>query len=367
MLNKQRSVLIMAGGTGGHIYPALAVAKKLQEQSVPVVWMGTRKGLEARLIPANGIDVKWLNIGKLRGKNKLTLVFAPFKLVLACLQALLILYRVKPYCVLGMGGFVSGPGGLMASFLNIPLVIHEQNMVPGLTNRKLANRANVVLQAFPEAFSESVGAKYVGNPVRQDIMAISVPAERIRMQGTLRLLVLGGSLGAQVLNEMVPKALAQLNEGTLLGGVPQVRHQAGGLKRDATVAAYRNTGMVAQVDSFIEDMAAAYEWADLVICRAGAMTITEISVVGVASILIPYPHAVDDHQTANALFLSKDNAAVMIPQHELNADQLAEQLEEFIQNRNKLLKMAEAARERGMIKSTKLVVDTLLKQRGHND
>lgn len=364
MVNNQRPVLIMAGGTGGHVYPALAVAKVLQEQSVPVVWMGTRKGLEARVIPANGIDIEWLSIGGLRGKGKLTLALAPFKLILACLQALLILRRVKPRCVLGMGGFVSGPGGLMASFLNIPLVVHEQNAVPGLTNRKLAGRANVVLQAFPEAFPESVGAKYVGNPVRQDIMEVSVPAERIRIEGALRLLVVGGSLGAQALNELVPQALAKLDTNKLLGGAVQVRHQAGGNKRDAAAAAYRSAKVEAQVDGFIEDMAAAYEWADLVICRSGAMTVAELSAAGVASILIPYPHAVDDHQTANALFLAKDKAAVMIPQRELEVDQLAEWLEEYIQNRDRLLQLAEAAREHGMPESTQFVVDALLKQGG---
>lgn len=364
MDNNQRPVLIMAGGTGGHVYPALAVAKMLQEQAVPVVWMGTRNGLEARVIPANGIDMEWLSIGGLRGKGKLALALAPFKLALACLQALLILRRVKPRCVLGMGGFVSGPGGLMAILLRIPLVLHEQNAVPGLTNSKLASRADVVLQAFPEAFSESIGAEYVGNPVRQDIMAISAPAERIRMQGALRLLVVGGSLGAQALNELVPQALAKLDADKLLGGAAQVRHQAGGNKRDAAAAAYRNAGVEAQVDGFIEDMAAAYEWADLVICRAGAMTIAEISAAGVASILVPYPHAVDDHQTANALFLAKHKAAVMIPQRELEVEQLAEWLEEYIQNRDGLLQMAETAREHGMPESTQLVVDALLKQGG---
>lgn len=364
MNNQQRPVLIMAGGTGGHVYPALAVAKMLQAQSVPVVWMGTRKGLEARVIPANNIAIEWLSIGGLRGKGKLTLLLAPFKLLLACWQALLILRRVKPRCVLGMGGFVSGPGGLMAGLLNIPLVIHEQNAVPGLTNRKLANRANTVLQAFPEAFAESVAAQYVGNPVREDILAISAPAQRIRMQGALRLLVVGGSLGAQALNELVPQALATLNADKLFGGAVQVRHQAGGNKRDAAAAAYRTAGVEAQVDGFIEDMAAAYEWADLVICRAGAMTIAEISAAGVASLLVPYPHAVDDHQTANALFLAKHKAAIMLPQRELEVEQLAQWLEEFIQNRDKLLHMAEAAREHGMPESTQLVVDALLQQGG---
>lgn len=367
MSDKQSPVLIMAGGTGGHVYPALAVAKVLQEQSVPVVWMGTRKGLEARVIPANDIAIEWLSITGLRGKGKLALAFAPFKLVLACLQALLILRRVKPRCVLGMGGFVSGPGGLMASVLGIPLVVHEQNAVPGLTNRKLAARANVVLQAFPDAFAESVAAQYVGNPVRQDILAINEPAQRIRMQGALRLLVVGGSLGAQALNELVPQALAKLDADKLNGGAVQVRHQAGRGKRDTAAQAYRNAAVEAQVDSFIEEMAAAYEWADLVICRAGAMTIAELSAAGVASILVPYPHAVDDHQTANALFLAKEKAAVMIPQRELEVDQLAGWLAEYIQNRDNLLAMAEAAREQGMPESTRLVVDVLLEQGAHND
>lgn len=364
MSDKQRPVLIMAGGTGGHVYPALAVAKMLQEQSVPVVWMGTRKGLEARIIPANGIAIEWLSISGLRGKGKLTLALAPLKLLFACVQALLILRRVKPRCVLGMGGFVSGPGGLMASVLGIPLVLHEQNAVPGLTNRKLAGRANVVLQAFPDAFADGVAAEYVGNPVREDIVAIDAPAQRIRMQGPLRLLVVGGSLGAHALNELVPQALAKLDVDKLNGGAVQVRHQAGGGKRDAAAQAYRNAAVEAQVDSFIEDMAAAYAWADLVICRAGAMTIAELCAAGVASILVPYPHAVDDHQTANAMFLAKDKAAVMIPQRELEVDQLAGWLQEYIQNRDSVLTMAEAAREHGMPESTRLVVEVLLQQGG---
>lgn len=351
-----KPVLIMAGGTGGHVYPALAVAKALQAQGVPVVWMGTRKGLEARVIPANGIDMKWLSINGLRGKGKLTLALAPFKLAYALLQALMILRSVKPRCVLGMGGFVAGPGGLMASLMGIPLVIHEQNAIPGLTNKKLSGRANAVLQAFPEAFGEE--AQTVGNPVRDEITEIAEPAQRIRMEGPLRLLIVGGSLGAQALNELVPQALAMLGEGEFV----QVRHQAGANKQESASAAYQRSGVEAQVDAFIEDMAAAYEWADLVICRSGAMTIAELSAAGMASILVPYPHAVDDHQTANALYLAKDKAAIMIPQRELEVEQLSNWLKEFINNRETLLAMAEKARGLGQPDSTELVVNTLLEQ-----
>lgn len=355
----QRPVLIMAGGTGGHIYPALAVAQRLLDEGVPVVWLGTRKGLEARVIPANNIPIEWLSIGGLRGKSKLTLLLAPFKLALACLQAMSVLRRLKPRCVLGMGGFASGPGGLMASVMGIPLVVHEQNAIAGLTNRKLAGRANAVLEAFPDTFAAAVEARHTGNPVRREIIQVAQPEDRLRTGGDpLRLLIVGGSLGAQALNEIVPQALARVDAELR----PLVRHQAGSSKHQEAIAAYRAAGVEAQVDAFIEDMAAAYTWADLVICRAGAMTIAELAAAGVAAILVPYPHAVDDHQNANALYLAREQAAVLIQQRELEPVQLADWITDFARNREKLLAMAQRARELGKPDATELVAEELLRQ-----
>jgi UDP-N-acetylglucosamine--N-acetylmuramyl-(pentapeptide) pyrophosphoryl-undecaprenol N-acetylglucosamine transferase len=337
-------VMIMAGGTGGHIYPALAVALQLLDWGHEVLWMGTRKGLEARVVPASGIPIAWLSVSGLRGKCILTWVLAPIRLTTAVTQALRIMLRYKPGVVLGMGGFAAGPGAVVAFALGKPLVIHEQNALAGLTNRWLAPLATRVLTGFPSSFSDRK-VLFVGNPVRREIAALPLPEQRFTgRQGRLRLLVLGGSLGAKTLNEVVPEALKLMP----VENRPEVWHQAGRYLIDAAIQYYSAAGINARVEAFIEDMAAAYRWCDLVICRAGAVTVAELAAVGVGAILVPYPFAVDDHQTANARFLGEAGAAFVVANDQLNAARLASVFERFIANgaadRERLLEMACAAR-----------------------
>ncbi len=302
-----RPILIMAGGTGGHVFPALAVAEALRSEGHELRWMGTRNGIEARLVPAAGIAIDWLSVQGLRGKGRMAFALAPFRLLQACWQALVILRRQRPAAVLGMGGFASGPGGLMAWLLRIPLVIHEQNAIPGLTNRLLARFAKRVFCAFPQAVSELPRAEVVGNPVRADIAALSAPEERYAARDgePLHLLVVGGSLGARRLNLTLPEALARMDRSRR----PMVRHQCGPKNESDCREAYRSLEVEAEILPFIDNMAAAYAWADLVICRAGALTVSEIAAAGVAALFVPYPHAVDDHQYANAQYLVEAGAA----------------------------------------------------------
>ena len=335
-------VLVMAGGTGGHVYPALAVAEALRERSRAVVWLGTRRGLEARVVPAAGIPIEWVSVQGLRGKGRLALLAAPFRLARALWQSLRIVARHRPAAVLGMGGFVSGPGGVAAWLLRRPLVIHEQNAVAGVTNRLLARLARVVLQAFPGSFSSSL-ARTVGNPVRRDIASLPPPAERLAGRtGPVRLLVLGGSQGALALNRLVPAALALLEPGAR----PAVRHQTGERTAAEAQAAYRDAGAEAELCDYIEDMAAAYGWADLVVCRAGALTVAEVSAAGLGAVFVPFPAAVDDHQTANARGLVDAGAALVLQEAELDAARLASVLGEWCADRAGLLARAEAARAR---------------------
>lgn len=351
-----RPVLIMAGGTGGHVFPALAVADELRMRGIPVVWLGTRAGIESRIVPQAGYPIEWLSITGLRGKNTITLILAPARLLMACWQALLVLLKRKPCVVLGMGGFASGPGGLMAWLIRKPLLLHEQNAIPGFTNKVLAIFATNVLQAFPAVFKKAVTT---GNPVRQAICEISEPEKRIssqRSQENIRLLVIGGSLGAVKLNEMLPQALAKIENSRR----PQVFHQTGLKNIESAKAGYSEAGVAARVEAFIDDMPAAYEWADLVICRAGAMTVFELAAVGIASVLVPYPFAVDDHQTANAYYLEKAGAAIIKQQDDLTADWLVEVINDFSDNRQKLLAMAIAARKLAMPHSAKTIADACL-------
>lgn len=353
-----RPVMIMAGGTGGHVYPALAVAAELRARGIPVIWMGTRKGIEARLVPAAGIEIDWLGMSGLRGKGFATLLLAPVKIVIACYQAARILIRRKPAAVLGMGGFVSAPGGLMAWFLRLPLLIHEQNAVAGMSNRLLAKLANKVMQAFPGSLRN---AEHVGNPVRSEITEIAEPEQRFaERDGALRILVFGGSLGASRLNEVVPQACAQLAQNKQLS----IRHQAGPGNFHQANANYRQLGVEAEVFEYIDDMPAMYAWADLVICRAGAMTISELAAAGVASVLVPYPYAVDDHQTLNAKYLSDAGAAVLIQQQQLNTESLLNVLQTI--DRTQALQMAQQARQLGMPESTQRVADVCLLAGGYN-
>jgi len=334
-------VLIAAGGTGGHVYPALAVAEELRRQGVPVTWLGTRRGIEARVVPANGIAIDWVTIQGLRGTGLLGWALLPFRLLVAMFQSWRVMRRRRPGTILAMGGFVAGPAGLVARLGRRRLVVHEQNAIAGLTNRWLALIADTVLCGLPGAFGALPGARHVGNPVRAAIQAIAAPAERLAgRSGRLRLLIVGGSQGARVFNEVVPQALARLPAGSR----PDVRHQSGGGAATATAERYRAAGVEAQVSEFIEDMASAYAWSDLVLCRAGAMTVAEIAAAGVAAILVPFPHAADDHQSANARYLVEREAAVLMPQSGFGPAQLAELLAGFSDNRSLLQRMAEHAR-----------------------
>ncbi len=334
-------VLIIAGGTGGHVYPALAVARELRNRDVDVVWVGTRSGLEARVVPAAGFQMEWIRIRGLRRKGWVSWLLLPLRLAFAMFQSWRIMRRRRPDAVLAMGGFVAAPGAIVARMLRRPLLIHEQNAVAGLTNRWLAYIADSVLCGFPEAFGTLPGARHVGNPVRGDILALPSPAERLAgRKGALRLLVIGGSQGARVFNQVVPEAVGRVSMQTSL----EILHQTGRADRERTERAYRKVTEHAQVTAFIEDMAQAYAWADVLICRAGAMTISEIAAVGIAAILVPYPHAVDDHQTANARFLSERDAAILVTQEEFSPVRIADLLFGFAENRELLLKMASNAR-----------------------
>jgi UDP-N-acetylglucosamine--N-acetylmuramyl-(pentapeptide) pyrophosphoryl-undecaprenol N-acetylglucosamine transferase len=357
-----RPVLIMAGGTGGHVFPALAVADELRLRGIPVVWLGTKAGIESRLVPQAGYPIEWMSITGLRGKNVSTLLLAPLRLGMACWQAMSVLLRRKPCVVLGMGGFASGPGGLMAWLLRKPLLVHEQNAIPGLTNRILAKLAGVVLQAFPGVFNKAVTT---GNPVRQAICEIEEPQTRMARhlsenRDNLRLLVIGGSLGAVKLNEVLPQALAKIE----IDKRPLVFHQTGLKNIEAATNLYLDAGIDARVEAFIDDMPSAYEWADLVICRSGAMTVFELAAVGVASILVPYPYAVDDHQTANANYLERAGAAVIRQQNELTVDWLADAIMDYSVNRKKLLDMAQAARKLSIPDSAKVIADACVSAGG---
>ena len=339
-----RTILIMAGGTGGHVFPGLAVARAMRDRDWRVVWLGNPSGMEATLVPAQGFTMEAVNFGGLRGKGLMTKLLLPVNLLRACMQSIRVLHRVKPQVVLGLGGYITFPAGLMATLLKKPLVLHEQNSIAGLANRVLAKLAQRVLVAFPDAFaSANTGLKHapqwVGNPVRPEIASLPNPTERFNGRcGPLQIFVVGGSLGARILNDVLPVALAQLPKE----GRPQILHQAGKGNAQAVQAAYTNTGTSAQVFDFIDDMAGAYAKADLVIARAGAMTISELAAVGVASVLIPLPHAVDDHQTTNARFLEQVGAAILLPQSALNAQSLAQTLESM--QRQQLSDMAKQAR-----------------------
>jgi UDP-N-acetylglucosamine--N-acetylmuramyl-(pentapeptide) pyrophosphoryl-undecaprenol N-acetylglucosamine transferase len=331
-----RTLLVMAGGTGGHVFPGLAVADVMRARAWNVVWVGNPGGMEATLVPRHGIPMKWVRFGGLRGKGLLTKAMLPVNLLRAFWQSLRVLREVRPAVVLGMGGYVAFPAGMMAALTGTPLVVHEQNSIAGLTNRVLARVADRVLVAFPDALA---GAAWSGNPVRDDVAALAPPASRYAGRtGPLRLLVVGGSLGAQALNDVVPRALAAMPAEHR----PRVVHQSGRRHLAALQAAYRDAGVDADAVEFIDDMAAAYADADLVICRAGAMTVAEVAAAGVASLMVPFPHAVDDHQTTNARFLSARDAALLVPQSELSPQGLAATLEGL--DRPGLLAMAERAR-----------------------
>lgn len=334
-----QKVLIMAGGTGGHVYPALSVAEKLIGQNVIVEWLGTRRGIENDLVPKKNLPLHFVSISGLRGKNILRWVMLPWQLSRAVVQALLLIKRIKPDLVLGLGGFASGPGGLAAWLLSKPLVIHEQNAVPGTTNRWLNKLSTCSLQAFPNSLR---GATTVGNPIRDNIVSMAPPQERLIGQHKKpRLLILGGSLGALKLNQLIPESLSGIEKSQR----PEVWHQTGSAHHQFTLNLYNKLGVDGRVEPFVDSMHLAYGWADLVICRAGALTVSEISSAGVAAVFIPYPYAIDDHQAKNAQYLVEKNAALVIDEEELNVEKLKQLFTETLTNKQQLVKMAVNARE----------------------
>lgn len=337
----RRAVIIAAGGTGGHVVPALAVAAILKSQNVPVIWFGTKNGLEASLVPAHGIEMRWIDIAGLRGKNAIETLLGPLRLVRALLQSVRQMYSLNPRAILGMGGFVSGPVALAALLMRKPLVLHEQNAVAGMTNRWLSYVATRLFSAWPNVFKSSRNAIVVGNPVRADMEALASQPRSINTDSDLplRVLVVGGSRGASALNKLVPEAIAIMQQAIV------VHHQAGAADAVAVSDAYKNAPQAqVLVSEFIDDMTEAYQSADVVICRSGAMTVTELGALAVPSILVPYPYAVDDHQTLNARHLSDVGAALLMPQNSMSAASLAKELTALSADRHKLELMSQAAR-----------------------
>ncbi|QGZ30040.1 undecaprenyldiphospho-muramoylpentapeptide beta-N-acetylglucosaminyltransferase [Stutzerimonas stutzeri] len=348
------NVLIMAGGTGGHVFPALACAHEFQSRGYRVHWLGTPRGIENEVVPAAGLALHLIQVSGLRGKGLAPLLKAPFQLLRSLGQARRIMRDLRPVCVLGLGGYVTGPGGLAAKLAGVPLIIHEQNAVAGTANRSLAPFAARVCEAFPNTFSDSAKRRTTGNPVRHELF---LETPRQTLQGRKpRLLVLGGSLGAEPLNKLLPEALRQLPVELR----PEVFHQAGKQHADITQERYVTAGVEAEVAPFIKDMARAYAWADLVICRAGALTVCELAAAGLPSFLVPLPHAIDDHQTRNAEYLAKEGAAVLLPQAQTDAAALAAQLTEVMMQPEKLKAMGAMARRLARPDATRTVVDICL-------
>lgn len=353
------NVLIMAAGTGGHVFPALAVAEQLRASGVQVHWLATPAGMEHRLVQPSGIPIYPIDIQGIRGNGIKRLLMAPFKILKATLAAMRLMRTLNIDAVAGFGGYVAGPGGLAARLLGIPLVIHEQNAVAGMTNTQLARIAHKILQAFPETFANSDKVSTTGNPVRQAIVDVPMPAQRYAQRnGAFQILVIGGSLGAQALNRQIPAALAQLSQPIY------VKHQCGQAQLEPTQQAYAqaqqaNPQLSVEVVPFIQDMAAAYAQADLIICRAGALTVTEVATVGIPAIFIPLPSAVDDHQTLNARYLVDAGAALLCPQATLTAEQLATTLSRVL-DRPTLLSMAEKSRAKAQPTATASVVAAIL-------
>lgn len=309
-------IVIMAGGTGGHIFPALAVAQYLASQEWEVSWIGTVRGMESSVIPAQGIEIDYISVAGIRGKGLSAKVGNLLLLIKSCWQTFKVFRKRKADVVLGMGGYVAGPGGLVASILRIPLVIHEQNRIPGTTNRLLMNRANKVLEAFPSSFDISANAIFTGNPLRQHFL--NFPEKEywtVEKEREFRILIVGGSQGAKVLNDLVPEVAKKLEN-------VEIKHQTGTASFELVKEKYSGLQIEAEAIEFINDIASAYQWADMVICRAGAMTVSEIAAAGLPAIFIPLPHAIDDHQTANARYLADAGAGILLAQNNLNEDSL---------------------------------------------
>lgn len=355
MSKKGQGVLIMAGGTGGHIFPGLAVAEALRHRNIPVRWLGAEGGMETRTVPEAGIELDLVAITGLRGKGVMRWIRMPLMLLKAVWQARRLLEANKPGCALSFGGYAAAPGGIAAWTKGIPVLVHEQNRIPGMTNRLLTKFARTVLQGFPGTFPPAMGAIDSGNPVRGDVAALEDPKTRLQgRQGPIRILVTGGSQGAQVLNLNVPAALKLLPASIEY----EVRHQAGAKQVDEAVRAYGDAGVSADIQPFIKDMAEAYAWADLVICRSGALTVAELAAAGVASVLVPFAYAVDDHQTRNAEYLSEAGAAIIVPQATLAAEPLANVLEPLLTDRGQLLSMSLAARQKALPHAAETVAES---------
>ncbi|WNC72970.1 undecaprenyldiphospho-muramoylpentapeptide beta-N-acetylglucosaminyltransferase [Thalassotalea psychrophila] len=351
-MSKRPTILVMAGGTGGHIFPGLAVAENLQAQGWHVHWLGTSDRMEAQVIPANGIDISFINIAGLRGKGIKSWLTMPFKVLQSVFQSLKVLKQVQPDVVLGMGGYASAPGGLAAWLKRVPLVLHEQNAVAGMSNRYLAKIATKVLSAFPNAFALPVTSTVVGNPVRSDISKLNTSEER---EITKKVLVVGGSLGAKILNDTVPQAISQIKLQDI-----DVWHQTGSGNSAAITASYEDYGVnkdKVKVTDFIDEMSVAYDWADLVICRAGALTVSELAMAGKPAIFVPLPHAVDDHQTKNAEYLVKQGGAKLMPQDKFNATVLAQKLNLLFSSDMALRNMAKASKSASTPNATQVVAD----------
>ncbi|MGI9230009.1 MAG: undecaprenyldiphospho-muramoylpentapeptide beta-N-acetylglucosaminyltransferase [Gammaproteobacteria bacterium] len=340
---QHKPIMIMAGGTGGHIYPALAVAEFIRSRDIPLYWLGTRRGLEAVLVPRQGIELFTLSVDGIRGKGLRQLLLSPFRIVASICRAMRIFLRLKPAAVLGMGGFAAGPGGIAACLLRIPLYIHEQNRIAGLTNKLLAPLARLVFQGFPKTFPARDGVITSGNPVRRAICELPEPQSRMAgRSGSIKVLILGGSQGALCLNRLLPQALSELGKTDAV----EVWHQCGIAHHDSTAQVYAGLDLSGyKLEAFIEDMAAAYAWADLAVCRAGALTIAELCAAGLGAVLIPFPHAVDDHQTMNARYMSDANAAVLCPEAELDVSGLQSLLSGLVQDRQTLINMAVNSRQ----------------------
>lgn len=351
--SRDKTFLIMAGGTGGHVYPALATATKLLEANDKVVWLGSAGGMEEHVVKTAGIEFHGISVKGVRGKGLVSKLLSPIRIIWAVLQAISVIRSVKPNAVLGMGGFASGPGGIAAKLLGRPLIIHEQNAVAGMTNRILSKFATKVLTAFPGAFSNDVSVKQTGNPLREPIINIYYqPQREMTKDRKINLLVLGGSLGALGLNQGVPAALAKVDESIR----PNVWHQTGKNKSIETKATYKDLKLEANITEFIGDMAEAYNWADFVICRAGALTISELCTVGLGAILVPYPFAVDDHQTKNASSMAESGAAWLLPQKDLTPESLSEILTPLLSKRERISILSEAAHKLGQPDATEKVV-----------
>jgi UDP-N-acetylglucosamine--N-acetylmuramyl-(pentapeptide) pyrophosphoryl-undecaprenol N-acetylglucosamine transferase len=350
-----KKVLMMAGGTGGHVIPALSLAKDFQSKGLSVEWLGSPQGIENRLVPEANITLHHIDVVGLRGKGLVRKLLAPWLILKAVLQAKTILQAYRPDFVVGLGGFASGPGGLAAKLLGIPLFIHEQNAVAGMTNRWLSKFARTTFAAFPDAFKQ-IKAVVTGNPVRDSLFGIS---DKEQVESPFKLLVVGGSLGAQAINECLPNALAKMPVELQ----PQVRHQSGRGKLESTCHSYQQAGTKADVIEFIDDMHSAFEWADIVLCRAGALTVSELAAAGRASILVPLPIAVDDHQTANARFLVNEEAGILLPQKEMDQTSLAQLLTELANAPEKIKQMGNNARRAARPQATREVVDQCLETR----